>query len=77
VCACSPEGQVYPGLIRQRAGSRVREGIGPHSSAHVRPHLKQGLGPPAQEGHGAVGAGPEKGHGYAQGAWGTSSTKRG
>ena len=62
VCACSLEGQWYPGLHQKRGGSREREAIapslllccGPSWSTASRPGAPWGS---AQEGCGAVGVG--------------------
>jgi len=40
VYACSPEGQLYPGLHQERGGRREREEIVLLCSVLVRPHLE-------------------------------------
>jgi len=50
------------GCIKRSLTSRSRDLILLLYSAVVKPHLRPVPGPPAQEGHGFVGAGPEEGH---------------
>jgi len=65
MCACSPEGQLHPGLHQEKCGQRVEGGdsapllcSGETSPGVLRPALK----PSEQERHGPVGVGPEEGH---------------
>jgi len=65
MCACSPEGQLYPGLHQEKGGQQVEGGdSGPLLRSGATPPgvLHPALEPPSQVGHGAVGAGPENGH---------------
>ena len=65
MCACSLESQPYPGLHQKRGD---QQGEGEHRPPLLclpRPPsgaLHSGLGPPAQAGCGAVGAGLEQDH---------------
>jgi len=63
VCVCSSEGQLQPGLHQKKGGQQGEEvivSLCPCKSPSGVPCPILGL--PAQEGHGAVGAGPEEGH---------------
>jgi len=65
MCACSPEGQLYPGLEQKKHGQLVKGGTSatPLCSCATLPgSLCSALQPTEQEGHGPVGAGPEEGH---------------
>jgi len=63
MCACSPEGQLYPGLHQKQHGQLVDAGYsalllrsGESSPGLLHPSLE----PSAQAGHGPVGARPEE-----------------
>jgi len=70
MCSCSPEGQLYPGLYQEKRVQQFECGLlvlrefcpsallWQDTPGELRPAVE----PPAQEGHGAVGAGPEEGH---------------
>ncbi|PKU40826.1 sodium glucose cotransporter 1-like [Limosa lapponica baueri] len=63
--AHSAESQPYPGLQHKKCGQQVEGGDSPSllCSGEIPPGvLHPALGPSAQEGHGPVGTGPEKGH---------------
>jgi len=65
VCIGSLESQLYLGLHQKKGG---QQGEGDHPPSLFCPCevpftvLHPGMGPPSQEGHGAVGAGPEESH---------------
>jgi len=62
MCTCSLEGQLYPGLHQEKRGQQVEGGDSPLLCSGETPPgvLCAALEPPAQEGHGCVGAGPEE-----------------
>jgi len=63
MCPCSPEGQLYHGLHQGKRGQQVEGGDSApllHSGETPPGALRPALEPPAREGHGAVGAGPEE-----------------
>ena len=65
MCACSPEGQLYPGLHQEKCDQQVEGGDSAPllcSCVTLSGVLHPVLEPPTQEGHGAVGAGPEMVH---------------
>ena len=62
--ACSPEGQLYPGLHQEKCDQQVEGGDSAPllcSCVTLSGVLHPVLEPPTQEGHGAVGGGPEDG----------------
>ena len=64
MCACSSEGQPYSGLCEEKRGQQIEGGdSAPLLCSGETPlgDLYPALEPPAQEGHGAIGAGPEEG----------------
>ncbi|KAK4826703.1 hypothetical protein QYF61_010918 [Mycteria americana] len=65
MCAHSPESQLYPGLHQKKRGQQVEGGDSApllHSGETPPGVLRPALEASAQEGHGAVGVGPEEGH---------------
>ena len=65
MCAGSPEGQPCPGLHQEKRGQQVKRGDSAPllCSGETSPGvLRSALEPSAQEGHGAVGAGPKEGY---------------
>jgi len=64
MCTCSPESQPCPGLHQEKCG---QQGKGGDSAPLLRSSetppgiMHPALEPPAQEGHGSVGGGPEEG----------------
>jgi len=65
MCTCSPESQLYPGLHQEKHGQQVEGGdSAPLLGSGGTPPgvLCLALEHPAQQGHGAVGAGPDEGH---------------
>ena len=80
ICACSPEGQPYLGLHQEKCGQQVEGGDSAPllCSGETPPGvLRPALEPPAQEGHGAVGKGPEEGHKIDLRAGNTSPVRQG
>ena len=65
MCAHSPKSEAYPGLHQKKHGRQGEGGVSApllHSGGTSPGVPCDALRPPAQEGHGAVGAGPEEGH---------------
>ena len=63
MCACSPEGQKYPGLHQKRSNQQSKGGDHPTLFCPCEAssgEMHSGLGPPAQERLGAAGEGPER-----------------
>jgi len=64
MCACSAEGQPYPGLHQKKRGQQVERGdSAPLLCSGETPSrvLHPALEPSAQGGHGTIGAGPKEG----------------
>mgnify|MGYP001856008539 CR=1 FL=1 len=62
MCACSPEDQPYPGLHPEKRDQQGGDSAPLICSHETLPGvLCPVLGPPTQEQHKAVGAGPEEG----------------
>ena len=57
MCACSPESQLHPWLHQEKCDKQVKEG----GSAPLLWSTVSSSGPTTQDGHGAVGVGPEEG----------------
>ena len=78
-CACSPEGQMYPGLHQKQRGQQVEGGdSAPLLCSGETPPvvLRPALEPSAQGGHGPVAAGPEDATKMIRG-WSTSPMSKG
>jgi len=65
MCTCSPDSHLYPGLNQKQRGQQGEGGDSASLlySGETSPGVLQpALEPSAQERHGQVGEGPEKGH---------------
>jgi len=65
MCACSPEGQPYPGLHQEKRGQQVEGGDSAtllHFYETSPGVLHPALAPPAHERHRTVGVGPGEDH---------------